>query len=487
MTASQARAFLLKPESYCGIDLPNYFTFAGVLSGVAKELAANELAAMSLKPRECEGVNYSMLSNKDGRHAWRPFQLIHPALYVSLVKALTEPSQWKVILNRFKEFQRPANLNCLSIPIEARDARKDRAAQILNWWQGIEQASIEFALDYNYSFHADISDCYSAIYTHSIAWAVHGKAQAKAQRADRRLIGNIIDSHIRGMRHGQTNGIPQGSTLMDFVAEIVLGYGDLALNNRLEAAGINEFRILRYRDDYRIFVQSPQIGEAVLKYLTEVLIDLGLRLNASKTTGAQLVISNSVKPDKLAWMRGRQGDKSLQRHLLVIHAHGSEFPNAGSLTAALTKFHARLNRMRRINNPLALISIATDIAYHSPKVFPVCSAIISKLLSNLQTEAARVDTIQKIHTKLSQLPNTGHMEVWLQRISHSFISDLGYRETLCQLVKGDSVVLWNSDWITSAKLKAAIDPSKIVNRSRLRSLKPIVRPQEIELFASERY
>ena len=41
----------------------------------------------------------------------------------------------------------------------------------------------------------------------------------------------------------------------------------------------------QYRDDdYRIFVQSPQIGEAILKSLTEVLIDLGLKLNASKTT-----------------------------------------------------------------------------------------------------------------------------------------------------------------------------------------------------------
>ena len=41
MTAAQARAFLLKPESYCGIDLPVYFTFARVLSGIAKELSGN--------------------------------------------------------------------------------------------------------------------------------------------------------------------------------------------------------------------------------------------------------------------------------------------------------------------------------------------------------------------------------------------------------------------------------------------------------------
>ena len=487
MTALQARAFLMKPESYCGIDLPVYFTFARVLSGVTKELSGKALGTMSLKPHDHEGVNYPMLSNKDGRHAWRPLQLIHPVLYVSLVHKLTEPAQWKVIRDRFKKFQKPTNLKCLSIPIEASTMQKDKAAQILNWWQGIEQGSIEFALDYNYAFHADITDCYSAIYTHSIAWAAHGKAKAKAARNDKTLIGNIIDSHIQDMRHGQTNGIPQGSTLMDFISELVLGYADLELSDRLKAAGITEFRILRYRDDYRIFVQSPQIGEAILKALTEVCVDLGLKLNASKTTGAQLVVSNAIKPDKQAWLRGRQGDPNLQKHLLVIHAHGHDFPNAGSLTVALTHFHERLNLTKRISNPVVLISIATDIAYHSPKAFPVCSAIISKLLSALASKAARVDAIQKIHAKLSQLPNTGHMEVWLQRISHSFVPNLAYKETLCRLVKGDSVVLWNNGWISSARLKATIDPAKIVNKAKLRLLKPIVRPKEIELFASERY
>jgi hypothetical protein len=491
MTASQARAFLLKPESYCGIDLPVYFTFARVLSAVTKELTGKALSSMSSKPRNHEGVNYSMLSNKDGRHAWRPLQLIHPALYVSLVQKITEPAQWKVIRGRFKEFQKAANMKCLSIPIEASPTRKDKAAQVLNWWQGIEQGSIEFALDYNYAFHADITDCYSAIYTHSIAWAVHGKAAAKDSKSDKKvygtLIGNIIDSHIQDMRHGQTNGIPQGSTLMDLISEMVLGYADFELSERLTAVGIKEFRILRYRDDYRIFVDSPHTGEAILKCLTEVLIDLGLKLNTSKTTGAQPVVSNAIKPDKRAWLRGRQEDANIQKHLLVIHAHGHDFPNSGSLTVALTHFHARLNATKRISNPIVLISIATDIAYHSPKAFPVCSAIISKLLSVLPTKAARVNTIQKIHAKLSLLPNTGHMEVWLQRISHSFVPNLGYQEPLCRLVKGDSVVLWNNDWLNSAKLKAAIDPAKILNKAKLRSLKPIVRPKEIELFASERY
>jgi hypothetical protein len=485
MTAAQARTFLLKPESYCRIDLPVYFTFAQVLSGVSKELSGKALVDLSSKPREHEGVNYAMLSNKDGRHAWRPLQLIHPALYVSLVNRITEANHWKVILERFEAFKSLANFKCLSIPLEAPPLQQDKAAQILNWWQGIEQESIELALEYDYVFHADITDCYAAIYTHSIAWAVHGRAMAKTRRTDKTLIGNIIDSHIQDMRHGQTNGIPQGSVLVDLISELVLGYADFELSSRLDNAGITQYRILRYRDDYRIFVQSPQIGEAILKALTETLIELGLKLSTSKTTGPQLVVSNALKPDKRAWLRSRQGDHNLQKHLLVIHAHGHDFPNSGSLTVALVHFHDRLSHMKRTSNPLVLISIATDIAYHSPRVFPVCSAIISNLLSALPTKSERASAIQKIHTRLSQLPNTGHMEVWLQRISHSFVPDLNYTERLCRLVKGETVDLWNSDWITSPRLRSALDPAKIVNRAKLRSLKPVVKPKEIEVFASE--
>jgi RNA-directed DNA polymerase len=487
MTAKQARAFLLKPESYCNVDLPVYFSFKTLLSEVSKELLGKSLRDMSSKPREHEGVNYAMLSNKDGRHAWRPFQLIHPALYVSLVECVTSDDQWELIRERFKEFQQPRNFSCLSIPLQAVSKSKDKAAQILNWWQGIEQGSIELALEYNYVFHADIADCYSAIYTHSIAWAVHTKAKAKADRNDRSLIGNVIDSHIQDMRHGQTNGIPQGSVLMDFIAELVLGYADLELSKRLVAAGIKEYRILRYRDDYRIFVQSPQIGEAILKSLTEVLIELGLKLNTAKTTGSQHVVSSSLKPDKLAWLRGRQGDRNLQKHLLIIHSHGAVFPNAGSLTIALTNFHERLSTWTHLQNPCALISIAVDIAYSSPRTFPICAAIVSKLLSFLKTDSERVDVIKKIYAKLSQLPNTGHMEVWLQRISHSIEPKLSYNETLCQLVKGKAVDVWNNSWITSTTLRAALDPMKIVNKTTLRTLKPIIKPKEIEIFASERY
>ncbi|OGX13794.1 MAG: hypothetical protein A2351_00725 [Omnitrophica bacterium RIFOXYB12_FULL_50_7] len=478
MTAKQARSFFLKPESYCRLDLPPYFDFGRVLRPVEKFLTGKPLVSLNLRPRSCSDVNYTIYSNKDGRYAWRPFQLIHPVIYIDLVNLITESSAWHFIRSRFADFARDTRINCLSIPQESLTKRKDQGAQILHWWQGIEQASIELALDYNHVFHADIADCYASVYTHSIAWAAHGKSKAKAKRNDKSLIGNAIDHCVQDMRYGQTNGIPQGSVLLDLVAELVLGYADLELSRRLTTAGITAFKILRYRDDYRIFVNSPQDGELILKTMTEVLIELGLKLNVSKTTNAQVVIGSSIKSDKREWMRSRQGDRNLQKHLLLIHSHGANFPNAGSLIAALDEFYKRLVPLKSVENPMQLISITIDIGYNSPRCFPACAAVVSKLLSMLPTRAEKLGAVARIRKKLDQLPNNGHLEVWLQRISHYFDPKLTYGERLCMLVEGKKVDLWNSSWITNAALKATVEPNKIVSRSRLKALRPIVPRRE---------
>ncbi|NOS99777.1 MAG: RNA-directed DNA polymerase [Phycisphaerales bacterium] len=217
MTSTQARAFLLKPESYSRIELPTYFQFATLLRRVAKTLEGQRLLDLQQgSPRKHEGVNYAMLDNKDGRYAWRPLQLVHPALYISLVSQITNAANWKTIRKRLAEFAAIDNIKCLSIPARSLSKQRDKAAQITQWWQGIEQGSIELALDYQFLLLADITDCYAAIYTHSIAWAIHDRDVAKTKRNDKSLIGNVIDDCMQDMRHGQTNGIPQGSVLLIF-------------------------------------------------------------------------------------------------------------------------------------------------------------------------------------------------------------------------------------------------------------------------------
>ena len=161
-------------------------------------------------PCDYENVNYKFLNNKDGKFAWRPFQIIHPAIYVSLVHKITEETNWNFIVARFGQFASNPKIRCCSIPLESDGTQSDKAITVNQWWQLIEQQSIELALSYEYVLHTDITDCYGSIYTHSVPWALHTKAIAEADRTGNGLVGNTIDVHLRGMAFGQTNGIQIG-------------------------------------------------------------------------------------------------------------------------------------------------------------------------------------------------------------------------------------------------------------------------------------
>lgn len=486
LDCAAARVFFLKAESYCSLDLPPYIRFDSLIDGVHKVLDGKELSGLSAKPREHDDVNYTILNNKDGKYAWRPFQLIHPALYVSLVHHLMEEAAWQLVRDRFKVFSANPNITCLSLPVVSLTEEKDKAVQVSHWWHAVEQRSIELSLDYQYLLETDITDCYGAIYTHSIVWALHTKpiAKDKENRKDKTLLGNQIDWHIQDMRHGQTNGIPQGSVLMDFIAEMVLGLADLELSEKINAAGISDYRILRYRDDYRIFVNNPQDGERIVKFLTEVTIGLGLKLNPGKTKASSDVVRASIKADKLAWIGRKHSERSLQKHLFIIHDHAHQFPNAGSLVVALSDFHKRLFHQNLLNQVMPLIAIVADIAYRNPRTYAICAAILSKFMSFLGSPDEKCAVAEKIKARFEQIPNTGHMQIWIQRVIHQMAPDTHYDEPICKLVAGEAVALWNCDWISGKQLKDAMTPGNIIDREKLADMEPVIPVGEVELFLS---
>lgn len=486
LTAAEAQAFLLKPESYCSLDLPPYIRFDALIEGVHKALEGKKLSDLSSKPRDHDDVNYIIFNNKDGKYAWRPFQLIHPALYVSLVHHLTEDANWRLIINRFGEFLTNQKIQCLSLPVISLSDEKDKAEQVSHWWHAIEQRSIELSLDYESLLETDITDCYGAIYTHSIAWALHSKPEAKRKRTDKTLLGNIVDNHIQDMRHGQTNGIPQGSVLMDFIAEMVLGLADLELSEKIQEANIDDYRILRYRDDYRVFVNNPQDGERIVKMLTEVLIGLGLKLNPGKTRASGDVVRASIKRDKLSWISRKHTEKSLQKHLLIIHDHAVQFSNAGSLVVALSDLHRRISRRKAlIEQPMPLIAIVVDIAYRNPRTCAICAAILSKLMSFLESTDEREAVAEKIKARFVKIPNTGHIQIWIQRVTLPISAGLAYEEPICKLVGGKAVSLWNMEWVSSSDLKNVIDVTTVIDGERLAALEAVIPVDEVELFLSK--
>ncbi len=298
LSNEEARKHFLKGSSYFNSDVPGYISFEPILNDVAAVLNGGNYAAFkSANPNDFSGVNYNFLANKDGKFAWRPLELIHPAIYISLVNVICDPNNWTNIKNRLSEFEGGA-VDCCSAPVMSLDNQTDTATQIRSWWQSVEQRSLIYSLEFSHVLHTDVTDCYGSLYTHSISWAIHGLEEAKKNKGDNSLLGNKIDSHIQASRYGQTNGISQGSVLMDFVAEIVLGYIDEQINSALGKP--DDFRILRYRDDYRIFANSDDRVEEILKVISDKLRLAGMRLGVSKTVLNRNVVEGSIKPDKLA-------------------------------------------------------------------------------------------------------------------------------------------------------------------------------------------
>lgn len=481
MSHEEAKGFFLKDQSYCNIDLPEYFSFSNLLNEISKVLDDTKHASDvydTSKLKNCEKVNHTLFANKDGKLSWRPLQIIHPFLYVLLVKEITKESNWKKLLGRFHDFQNNNKIKCFSIPVEAKSKQSDKAEQILQWWENIEQESIKQSLDYKLSYDTDIADCYGSIYTHSIAWAIETIGTAKNQRGGN-LLGNKIDTHIRNMQYGQTNGIPQGSVLMDFIAEIVLGYIDEMLTIEITKNKIEDYNIFRYRDDYKIFVNASNDGEMILRLLSEVIVPFGLKLNSSKTRENKNIISSSVKPDKLSWFQLNQGDLTLQKQFLLIHQHSIIHPNSGSIVRGLTELNKKISDKEK---SIQIISIAVDIMLHNPKAIPVCCSIISKILKNIE-EKMKMSISNKIYKRLMETPNSEIAQIWLQRMLKGSVEKFDFKEALCSIVKGESVEIWDNSWFRgNNKIKKLIQTTSIFDKTIFTRMDEIIKDNEVDIF-----
>lgn len=489
LNSKEVKDFLLKSESYAYFNLPSYFIFSNLLRKVSTKIGSSNLSDFykpGTKPADAESVNYVLIGNKNGKYDWRPFQLVHPALYVELVNTISKAKNWKEIQARFKYFNKNNFVECTSLPVISSSKESDKAAQVFEWWLQVEQKSIELALEFDYLFHTDIVDCYGSIYTHTVAWAIHSKDVAKTKKRDLSLAGNKIDSILRDMSHGQTNGIPQGSVLMDFIAEIVLGYADELLTKKIKAEKSihpKDFKIIRYRDDYRIFSDSTITIDRLVKLLTETLIELGLKLNSNKTTFSQNVVTDSVKEDKLFWIQNKREADSVYEAIQLVHQLSEKHPNSGTLDKELHNLSKEVEKKSSIKgNVQTMISYVVDIAFKNPRTYSASAALLSKLLSLIKDEDEKLSIIKKILRKFQKIPNTGILELWLQRIlinkGHSFTFD----EPLCKVVSGKLCLVWNSNWLKD-DLSDLINSTSLIDQKVLKGLKEVIEAKEVRLFA----
>lgn len=490
----EAKAFFLRKESYCSFELPEYICFETLLKNLTKELTGKILkeSTTEIRPKDVEDVNYTLLNNKDGKFAWRPFQLIHPAIYVFLIQEITKEENWNLIRARFGEFYANDKIECHSVPVAEENDHPDKQNQIYEWWQKVEQRSLALALEYNHLLHLDITDCYGSIYTHSIDWALHTVEVAKQrkqlkpeERPKEKEIGQKLDDYIQAMSYGQTNGIPQGSILMDFIAEMVLGLGDILLTEELNKLNISDYKIIRYRDDYRIFTNNPQLSSEIAKVLSDVLSKLNFKINSAKTHSTDDVVLGSLKQDKVHWIYNKRKTDNIQQWLIQLYVLGKEFPNSGSLFTETKHFLDWLRLKEKsedglsVHNPEVLISLLVNLAYNNPKLFELVTASLGFLIPKIESIEERKSLLIKIKDKFSQLPNTAYLNIWLQRITLKVDPSIIYSGKLCEKVLDNTVQIWNSDWL-NPKIKKLLEESEIIKRDIIEKMDVTLSDNELD-------
>lgn len=133
---------------------------------------------------------------------------------------------------------------------------------------------------------ADITRFFPSIYTHSIPWALMGKASAKSAHNSRALRGTWedgLDTLTRSSNGQQTIGIPIGPDTSRLLAEVILGRVDSELADRHRS-----LRGIRYIDDYEFVTTSRSEAEIVLADLQHLLSEFELELNPTKTSVVDL-------------------------------------------------------------------------------------------------------------------------------------------------------------------------------------------------------
>lgn len=550
MTNEEAREFFLKPSSYMTLNFPIYYSFDYLLKYGVNLLGMDTLddkEEQLLKEKKYSSlsdINYIFHLNKS-KESYRPIIIIHPLLYVDLVNLLTKKNNWDYLINRYKKLDKISKkkIICESIPFDLKSEVKNPNYGF-HFWEYIEQESIKLSLEFKHILKLDISNFYSSIYTHIIPWALHDESVAKKDRRDNNLLGNKIDKKYQYMNYGETVSIPQGNIVSDFMAEFLLRYIDSLLVVALEKKDI-KYKILRYRDDYRIFTQNKEDEQIKKKELVTILGRHKLSINESKTKSSSDLIVDSMKEDKVYWIehdplikteinlkniskkrnsiiQTKSYNASIQKHLIIIKLFSDKFPNSGQLINAILEFENRIKKLgyddftKLGTDIITLIAIVFNIIDNNPKIIDVGVKLLSRLFSKIGNDDDKVKLLynfyfnedvevfklfeQKLRiiniilNKVSTNSTNHYLEIWLQRLVVTAISERScYIEEYVKQSNDKMVLLTNaiirgdSSYATLfnetwIKEEYRIKWDEFINITKVNSLKSIISETEIKIM-----
>lgn len=255
----------------------------------------------------------------------RPLQVPNPHSFVPL--AYEFEAQWPTIRKhvRSNDFStsRPVVTRTLERAVRPRFRMGERDRLRPKDWRG-----------QRFVLRTDVNQFYSSLYTHSIPWALEGKAKAKRDRG--RTVSDRLDKALRGVSDGQTMGVPIGPDTSFLAAEIVLTAVDKVLKKKL-----SPLRGHRYFDDYELAFTSRGAAEEAQAVLEDALAEYELTINPFKTEILEL-----PQPFLEGWTHelatfpireGKPSQTVTDMTALFSHAAASSRRRAGPLKYALQR------------------------------------------------------------------------------------------------------------------------------------------------------
>jgi len=276
--------------------------------------------------------------------AVRSFSVIEPKIYHDIVWYMV--NEWPLILRSIIGGKRRIIPYSFPVPLD-----KSRPGQvgglrsgrmIYEFLQMAENDLVAEAYNYRVMLITDISNFYPSIYTHSIAWALHGKNQARGDK-NYLLLGNKLDKLVQYANDRCTNGIAIGPAVSDIIAEIISSAIDRDLT---KAVGDNiDFIAVRFKDDYRILAKSEDDAKKILHHLQKCLFEYNLSLNDKKTEIRDipegLYREWAVAYQDLSLRMEMNIDyRKFERNILAVMQIDAEYPGTGIIDRFLSELHS---------------------------------------------------------------------------------------------------------------------------------------------------
>lgn len=185
----------------------------------------------------------------------------------------------KVIADNWCELDHFMRQSRISLSTPQVDNTLKRALVRSKSWDEVSLQKCICSSAARFMVRVDLSRFYSTLYTHSIAWALHTKEEARRRQLDETLVGVALDMKVRNTQEKQTLGIPVGPDTSDVIAEILAA----AIDQRIQAE-IPNLTGIRYVDDYFLYFPTRSEAEQSLKILARSIAYFNLELNDLKTS-----------------------------------------------------------------------------------------------------------------------------------------------------------------------------------------------------------